>query len=332
MHELLRSTAHEMVRHPRGILAADESTKTMTARLEAVGVASTPESRLAWRETIVRTPKLSDHVAGVILYDETLRARASDDRLFADVVHACGLLPGIKVDIGTTPLPGSPAEFVTEGLDGLGARIAEYVTLGARFAKWRAVLRISERSPSPMAIRANVSALARYARLCQEGGLVPIVEPEVLLEGSHSLEAALAVDARVLAALFDELRAYEVDLGAMVLKPAMVTPGATGPHATPKEVAEATVACFLDVVPASVAGIALLSGGQSDDTATERLAAINAIDHRPWPITYSFGRALLDTPLRVLARSAGDQASIQAALLARVRECSAVLRPVPDRS
>jgi len=331
MHELLRSTAREMVRHPRGILAADESTKTMTARLEAVGLASTAESRLAWRETIVRAPRLSDHVAGVILYDETLRARASDGRPFGDLVEASGLLPGIKVDTGTTLLAGTHPELVTEGLDGLGARVVEYMALGARFAKWRAVFRIGERTPSPMAIRANVSALARYARLCQETGLVPIVEPEVLMEGSHTLETALAVDARVLAALFDELRAYDVDLGAMVLKPAMVTPGVGGPPATPKEVAEATLGCFLDHVPASVAGIALLSGGQSDETATERLAAINPLGHRPWPITYSFGRALLDTPVGVYARSGGDQASTQAALIARVRECSAALRPIPDR-
>jgi fructose-bisphosphate aldolase class I len=289
-------TAAELVRHGKGILAADESVSTMNARLAGAGVVPTAETRRAYREMLVTTPYLAEGVSGVILCDETFR-QGTGGRTFPEALAARGLLPGIKVDAGTRPLAGTPGERVTEGLDGLRDRLAEYVSLGARFAKWRAVFTAGDGSPTWQALRANTHALTRYAALCHEAGLVPIVEPEVLMDGGHSMDSCAAVTGAVLFSLFAELQDYEVALDAVVLKPNMVLPGArSGESAAPGKVAARTVEVFKSVVPEEVAGIAFLSGGQSPAAATANLAALQHVT-APWPLTFSFGRALVDPAL-----------------------------------
>jgi fructose-bisphosphate aldolase, class I len=289
-------TAAELVRRGKGILAADESVSTMSARLAGAGVVPTAETRRAYREMLVTTPYLAEGVSGVILCDETFRQRTGG-QTFPEALAGRGLLPGIKVDAGTRPLAGTPGERVTEGLDGLRGRLAEYVYLGARFAKWRAVFTAGDGSPSWQALRANTHALTRYAALCHEAGLVPVVEPEVLMDGAHSIESCAAVTGAVLFSLFAELQDYEVALDAVVLKPNMVLPGAlSGESAAPGKVAARTVEVFKSVVPDDVAGIAFLSGGQSPAAATANLAALRHVT-APWPLTFSFGRALVDPAL-----------------------------------
>ncbi len=310
----IRSVAAALVESPKGILAADESSPTLTKRFDALSIASTPETRLAWREMLFSTPNLSQWIAGVILYDETFRQRTSEGTLIPEFLAARGMMPGIKVDTGAKPLAGTRGELVTEGLDGLGPRLEAYRAEGARFAKWRAVLTIGEGRPSRQCVHANAHALARYASLCQEHGIVPIVEPEVLMEGDHSLERCAEVTRVVLDAVFAELREFNVDFRAMVLKPSMVVPGVLADPVGVDEVAAASVAVYRDAVPASVAGIALLSGGQSDATATAHLAAMNRIGSLPWPITFSFGRALQDEPMRVWRGDARNAEAAQAAL------------------
>jgi fructose-bisphosphate aldolase class I len=290
-------TAAELVRSGKGILAADESPSTMNARLAKAGVPDTAEHRRAYREMLVTTPYLAEGVSGVILCDETFRQTLAGGQTFPRALTGLGLLPGIKVDTGAHPLAGAVGEKVTEGLDGLRDRLAEYVRLGARFAKWRAVFVITDGTPSWRAVRANTHALTRYASLCQEAGLVPIVEPEVLMDGTHSVKRCAAVTAAVLLSLFAELHDFGIALDAIVLKPNMVLPGAAAKKGiAPAEVAAQTVETFRSVIPEHVAGLAFLSGGQSPDMATANLAALQRVK-APWPLTFSFGRALVDPAL-----------------------------------
>jgi fructose-bisphosphate aldolase class I len=322
----LQETAQAMVAEGRGILAADESNATMTKRLEAVGVESTPESRRAFRGLMFTAEGAADYISGVIMYDETFRQTTADGASFPELLTREGILPGIKVDTGAKPLAGFPGETVTEGLDGLRDRLREYAQLGGRFAKWRAVIRIESGLPSRACIEANAHALARYAALCQEAGIVPIVEPEVLMEGEHTIDRSEEVTATVLGAVFDRLAEQRVLLEGIVLKPNMLLSGYDCPEqAGIEEVAERTLACFRRVVPAAVPGIAFLSGGQSDDRAAAHLSAMNAIGGVPWELTFSYGRALVGAPLKVWAGDESRVTAAQAAFLHRAR-CNAAAR------
>jgi fructose-bisphosphate aldolase class I len=322
----LQATARAMVADGKGILAADESTKTMTKRLEAVGAESTADSRLRFRELLVTTASAAEHISGVILYDETLRQLSSDGEPFAAMLTSRGMIPGIKVDTGCKPLAGAPGETVTEGLDGLRERLAAYNTAGARFAKWRAVITIGDGIPSSYCIATNAHALGRYAALCQEAGIVPIVEPEVLMDGTHSIAVSERVTADVLRAVFAELLDQRVELEGIVLKPNMVLAGYSCPHqASVEEVAERTVALLRRVVPAAVPGIAFLSGGQSDELASAHLSAMNALGAAPWELSFSYGRALQATPLRIWAGEECNAAAAQAAFAHRAR-CNGAAR------
>jgi fructose-bisphosphate aldolase class I len=322
----LEETAQAMVAEGRGILAADESNATMTKRLEAVGVESTPESRRAFRSLLLTAEGAADYISGVIMYDETFRQTAAGGTPFPDCLTGQGILPGIKVDTGAKPLAGFRRETVTEGLDGLRDRLREYGELGGRFAKWRAVIRIESDLPTTACIEANARALARYAGLCQEAGIVPIVEPEVLMDGDHTIDRSEEVTAAVLRAVFDRLREQRVLLEGIVLKPNMLLSGYDCPEqAGIEEVAERTLACFRRVVPAAVPGIAFLSGGQSDDRAAAHLSAMNAIGGVPWELTFSYGRALVGAPLRVWAGDDSKVGEAQAAFLHRAR-CNAAAR------
>lgn len=318
-------TAAAMVGDRKGILAADESIGTMSKRLEAAGVAPTAENRRAYRELLATTPGLAGAISGVILCDETFGQRLADGRDFPTALTDLGILPGIKVDIGAKPLAGAPGETVTEGLDGLRERLERYAAGGARFAKWRAVLTIGDDLPSAWAIRAGAHALARYAALCQEAGIAPIVEPEVLMDGAHSIGRCAEVTAAVLWEVVDELQASSVRLDGIVLKPNMVLPGKdSGERATPEAVADATVSTLRAVVPEDVAGIAFLSGSQGAAAATANLAAMRAYDV-PWPLTFSFGRALVDPALAAWHGDPSQVAAGQRALADRVAANHAVL-------
>ncbi|MFJ8917804.1 class I fructose-bisphosphate aldolase [Amycolatopsis sp. NPDC102389] len=314
----LNKIARTMVSGRRGILAADESIGTMSARLEKVGVEATAENRRVYRELIVTTPRLSESVSGIILADETFHQKVTDGRTFPQFLDDIGILTGIKVDTGAKPLAGSPSEKITEGLDGLRERVTDYVRLGATFAKWRAVITIGEDEPSARAVRANVHALARYAGLCQEGGLVPIVEPEVLMDGDHSLERCRQVTTSVLESLFEELDLMRVQLDGIVLKPNMVVAGTGSPkQPTVAEVAQATVETLRETVPSSVPGIAFLSGGQSPEVATQHLGAMQKLDPLPWELTYSFGRALVGPALEAWRGDEANRVAAQNALSER---------------
>lgn len=282
-----------MVSKGRGILAADESTATIQKRFDVIKVENIEEHRRAYRELLFTTPGFEKYISGVILFDETLRQKTHDGTPFAALLKSKGVVPGIKVDKGTKPLAGCPGETTTEGLDGLRERLEEYYALGARFAKWRAVIAIDEKLPSDRAIHVNAFLLASYAALCQERGIVPIVEPEVLMDGDHDIERCYEVTARVLKAVFEELRAQGVLLEGIILKPNMVIDGEKcKKKATPQRVAELTVKVLKEHVPASVPGIAFLSGGQSEEDATLHLSLMNALGPLPWPLTFSYGRAL----------------------------------------
>ena len=297
--QALETTARAMVAPGKGILAADESTGTMTKRLEAVGVESSGAARRRFRELLFTTPDGEQHISGVILYDETLRKHASDGTPFAELLAGRGMIPGIKVDTGAKPLAGAADETVTEGLDGLRERLAEYRELGARFAKWRAVIAIGHGRPSRYAISANAHALGRYAALCQEAAVVPIVEPEVLMDGDHTIERSEEVTQTTLQAVFGALLDQRVLLEGIVLKPNMVLSGYSCPRqASVHEVAERTLAVLRRVVPAAVPGIAFLSGGQSDAMASTHLNALNTIGDVPWELSFSYGRALQAAPLQ----------------------------------
>ena len=325
MNEELHATAQAMVSRPRGILAADESIGTMSSRLEKAGVDVTEENRRAYRELLVTTPDLHKGISGVILSDETFNQKLSDGNTFPLAMHALGILPGIKVDTGAKPLALTPGEKITEGLDGLRERLADYVSRGARFAKWRAVITIGDGKPSVRALRANAHALARYAALCQEAVVVPIVEPEVLMDGDHTIDRCAEVTAATLKMVFFELEDAGVDLAGTVLKPNMVVPGSTsGQQASPEEVAEKTVATLQAVVPETLAGVAFLSGGQSPEVATANLAAMQQ-HATPWPLTFSFGRALVDPALKAWHGDPALVADGQQALADRVGPNSAAV-------
>jgi fructose-bisphosphate aldolase class I len=318
----LIKTAKAMVAPGKGILAADESSGTIKKRFDAIGVESTESNRRDYREMMFRaTNAMKNNISGVILYDETIRQNAKDGTPLAKLITDAGSIPGIKVDKGTKPLPCCPGEVITEGLDGLGERLIEYAKLGARFAKWRAVIDIAPGTPpipTHTCVHTNAHALARYAAICQEHDIVPIVEPEVLMDGAHDIETCARVTEWVLKATFQELFYQRVMLEGMVLKPNMVISGKKGTNrANAEKVAEETVRILKECVPPAVAGIAFLSGGQSDEEATLHLNLINQMGPLPWPVTFSYGRALQHEPQKVWAGKAENVAAAQRAFAHR---------------
>ena len=317
----LVANANALVAPGKGILAADESSGTIKKRFASIGAESTEDNRRSYRELLFTTPGAGDFISGVILFDETIRQSAADGASFVDVLTGQGIIPGIKVDTGAKPLAGSPGETVTEGLDGLRERLDEYYALGARFTKWRAVIRIDSHSPSRHCIHANAEALARFAALSQEAGLVPIVEPEVLMDGDHSIERCARVTEAVQHVVFRALRLHRVALEGMLLKPNMVLPGKDhDPQASVEAVAKATLRVFRRTVPAAVPGIVFLSGGQSDEQATAHLSAMNALsDSPPWQLSFSYGRALQAAPLKAWAGKAENADAARQALYHRAR-------------
>ena len=316
----LSSTAQAMVAGHRGLLAADESTSTIAKRFNTIKLESTEENRRIYRELLFTAANVADHISGVILYDETLRQKTQDGVPFAEYLARNKMIPGIKVDMGAKPLAGFPGETITEGLDGLRERLAEYYKLGARFAKWRAVIDIGSGIPSAYAITANAEALARYAALCQEASIVPIVEPEVLMDGAHSLARCEEVTNVVLDSVFSHLFAARVHLEGMILKPNMVIAGKKcAQQASPEEVAEATLRTLRRQVPSAVPGIAFLSGGQSPTAATLHLSLMNAAGKLPWALTFSYGRALQETALGAWGGKPADFAAGQKAFAVRAK-------------
>ncbi|MEP2774758.1 MAG: class I fructose-bisphosphate aldolase [Luteolibacter sp.] len=316
----LIDTATALMADDKGLLAMDESNPTCNKRFAKLGIPQTAEARRAYRELIVTAPKLSESISGAILYDETVRQHVEDGTSFIKALAGAGIIPGIKVDAGAKDLPAHPGEKITEGLDGLRERLAEYADMGLRFAKWRAVIAIGEGIPSRGCIEANAQALARYAALCQEAGLVPIVEPEVLMDGAHTLEQCAKVTEEVLHIVFDRLHSQRVMLEGMLLKPNMVLPGLTCPEqASVEEVADATVQCLLRTVPAAVAGVAFLSGGQSAELASARLNAMHVRfgSRLPWALTYSFSRAIQQPALEIWRGDAANVRAAQQALIHR---------------
>jgi fructose-bisphosphate aldolase class I len=317
----LIKTAQAMVAKGKGILAADESTGTIKKRFDSIGVESTENSRRDYREMLFRTAQaMKNYISGVILYDETVRQNAKDGTPLVQLIKEAGSLPGIKVDKGTKPLPFCPGEVITEGLDGLGERLDEYKKLGAVFAKWRAVIDIGPGIPSYTCINTSSHALARYAAICQEHDIVPIVEPEVLMDGGHDIDQCFNVTQWVLKTVFADLYYQRVMLEGMVLKPNMVISGQKAPkRASPDEVAEKTVRVLKECVPPAVAGIAFLSGGQSDEEATVHLNLINQLGSLPWPVTFSYGRALQHEPQKIWSGKSENVAAAQRAFAHRSR-------------
>jgi len=315
----IQDIAQAMVAKGKGILAADESTPTCTKRFESINVESTAENRNAYRDMLFTADGIENHISGVILFDETIRQSTVNGSIpFPEHLSTLGIIPGIKVDKGAKQLANSDDEKITEGLDGLRDRLKEYYELGARFAKWRAVITIGEDIPTAYCISANAHALARYAALCQEQGLVPIVEPEILMNGDHTIEESYQLTTETLYTVFYELAAQGVELEGMVLKPNMVLSGYDcSEQASVKEVAEMTVDCFFNTVPAAVPGIAFLSGGQSDELATAHLNAMNQIDGTPWNLTFSYGRALQAPALKAWSGRAENIPTAQEALMKR---------------
>src|ERR1700726_2944546 len=316
----LSTTARALVAKGRGILAADESSGTIKKRFDSIKLEATEENRRAYREMLFTAPGAQEYISGVIMYDETLRQKTKEGVPFPSYLAQHGMLPGIKVDLGAKPLAGFPGETITEGLDGLRERLAEYYKLGAKFAKWRAVIDIGSGIPTRYAIDANAEALARYAALCQEAGIVPIVEPEVLMDGAHLLERCEEVTNAVLDSVFSHLYAARVILEGMILKPNMVIPGKKSPdQATPERIAEATVRTLKRQVPAAVPGIAFLSGGQSPKDATLHLNLMNTLGPLPWGLTFSYGRALQEDALNAWEGKASGFAGGQQALAKRAQ-------------
>lgn len=317
----LAQTAAAMMQPGKGILAADESSGTIKKRFDAIGVESTADNRRDYRELLFRsTDAMKNHISGVILYDETIRQAAKDGTPLVKPIEQAGAVPGIKVDLGAKPLPFCPGETITEGLDGLRERLAEYSGLGARFAKWRAVIDIGEGIPSWTAIKANAHALGRYAALCQEQGVVPIVEPEVLMDGAHDIDRCASVTEFVLKTVFQELYEQRVALEGMVLKPNMVIAGRkSAKQASVDEVAEKTLMVLKLCVPSAVPGIAFLSGGQSDEEATAHLDAMNRIGGVPWRLTFSYGRALQAAPQKAWSGKLENVEAAQRAFTHRAR-------------
>jgi fructose-bisphosphate aldolase, class I len=299
----LADIARAMVAPGKGIIAIDESNATCKKRFDSVGVECTEENRRAYREMLLTVPKLNDYVSGAILFDETLRQKTKDGVPFAKVMMDNGIIPGIKVDKGTVALAGFPGEVVTEGLDGLRDRLKEYAQLGAKFAKWRAVINIGEDMPSGTCIEANMHALARYAALCQEVGIVPMVEPEVIMDGDHDIDTCYEITEVCLRSLFGALYDQNVMLEGTILKASMVISGKDCPEqADVEEVAEMTLRCLKSTVPATLPGIVFLSGGQADEAATAHLNAMNKLGPKPWPLSFSYGRAMQAAALKIWAK------------------------------
>ena len=323
----LAQVARDLVAPVKGILAADESTSTIQRRFEAIGVENTEPNRRAYRELLFRTRGANEFISGVILYDETIRQKAADGTPLVKLLTDQGIAPGIKADIGAKPLAGAPGETVTEGLDGLRERFAEYRKLGAVFSKWRAVITIGEAIPSPYCIDANAHALARYAALSQEAGIVPIVEPEVLMDGTHSIDRCFDVTRNTYREVFRQLAVHRVQLEGMLLKASMVLSGKNAPNrADPDAVGRATVECFKESVPAAVPGIVFLSGGQSDDEATQNLDAINRYAVRvraPWELSFSYGRGLQAAPQKAWSGKSENVAAAQRAYYHRAKVTAA---------
>ena len=320
--ELLAETAQAMVAPGKGIIAIDESTGTIAKRFASVGIENTEENRRAYRELLLTTPKLNEHISGAILYDETIRQSTKDGVPFAKYMADHGMIPGIKVDKGAHPLAGCPGELVTEGLDGLRERLQEYYKLGARFAKWRAVINIGDNMPSGTCIESNAHALARYAALCQECGLVPMVEPEVIMDGDHDIETCYEVTEATLRALFGALYEQNVMLEGTILKASMVIAGkGCEEQASIEEVAEATVMCLKSTVPAILPGVVFLSGGQGDEDATAHLDAMNRLGNLPWPLSFSSGRAMQSAALQLWSKDlVGNFAKAQATVYALAKD------------
>ncbi|MBN3787903.1 class I fructose-bisphosphate aldolase [Burkholderia sp. Ac-20353] len=323
----LQATVQALVQDGKGLLAADESGPTIAKRFRTIGVESTDENRRAWRSLLLTTPGLGEFISGVILYEETLGQCADDGTPLPEIAARQHIVPGIKVDAGKIPLAHAPGDEITQGLDGLAKRLDGYREQGARFAKWRAVYNVSATLPSRLAIDANADVLARYAAICQEAGIVPIVEPEVLMDGDHSIERCAEVSDAVLHEVFDALHRYRVELAQMLLKPSMVVPGKA--HVTQPAsavVADATVRLLRGIVPAEVPGIFFLSGGQTPEEATANLDAMNRIAGRPWLLSFSYGRALQEPPLAAWKGQAANVLAAQAALLKRARLNGAACR------
>jgi fructose-bisphosphate aldolase, class I len=320
-NEDLAKIATTLTADGKGILAADETVATLTKRFDALGIRSTEQSRRTYREMLFTATGAAEFISGVIMHDETIRQKSSGGTPLVQVLSSQGIVPGIKVDTGAKPLAAAPGETITEGLDGLRDRLAEYHGMGARFAKWRAVIRIADALPSPACVSANAHALGRYAALCQEQRLVPIVEPEVLMDGSHSIERSEEVTGMVLHAVFQALLEQRVSMEAMLLKPSMVIAGTESPRpASVQQVATATLRCLRRHVPAAVPGIVFLSGGQSDRVATAHLDAINRLPGpKPWKISFSYGRALQDPALEAWHGRDENLTSAQQALAHRAR-------------
>jgi len=317
----LASIAQQIVANGKGVLAADESFPTIGKRFDAINVENTEANRQAYRQ-LMFTADAADYIGGVILFDETIRQSTDDGKPFPELLAEQGIVPGIKVDKGAKPLAGFAGETITEGLDGLRDRLAEYYDLGARFAKWRAVIDINvdEAIPSAYSIQANAAALARYAALCQEAGIVPIVEPEVLMDGDHCIEDCYDVTTAALDALFSELKDAEVELEGILLKPNMIVPGKKCPEqADVQRVAELTVRCLKSCVPATVPGVVFLSGGQSEQLATEHLDAMNKLGDLPWALSFSYGRALQQSALNTWRGEADNIPAAQAAYAHRAK-------------
>ncbi|WP_120498730.1 class I fructose-bisphosphate aldolase [Kiloniella sp. EL199] len=324
MTESLADIAQALVTSGKGILAADESTGTIKKRFDSIDVESTEDSRRDYRELLFRAKGGNDFISGVILYDETLRQNAADGTPLSKILQDQGIIPGIKVDLGAKPLAGHDIETITEGLDGLRDRLKEYAKLGAKFTKWRGVYKITDETPSFAAVNANAHALARYAALAQEAGLVPIVEPEILMDGDHDINVCQAISEEVLRSVFAELANQEVELEGILLKPNMVIAGQDCPEQNSvEEVAERTVATLLRCVPAAVPGIVFLSGGQSDELATSHLNAMNKISSNlPWKLSFSYGRALQAAPLKAWAGKKENAGAMQQAFLKRAEDNS----------
>jgi fructose-bisphosphate aldolase class I len=317
----LRATIARIVQPGKGIVAADESTPTITKRFKAVGIESTEETRRAYRTLLFTTKGIADFVAGFILYEETLNQKTDDGTALPDLLAKQGILPGIKVDKGTTALPNADGDLITQGLDGLGERLKEYKAKGARFAKWREVYGITDRNPTPLGIEANAEVLARYAAICQAEGIVPIVEPEVLIDGDHTLERCHEVSDAVLAAVFAALHRHRVLLEGMVLKPSMVLPGKEHPpKASPEVVARSTLEVLRRNVPSAVPTINFLSGGQSPEEATANLNAMNVMwPSAPWVLSFSYARALQDPPMKLWAGKSENASAAQRAFAQRLK-------------
>ncbi|MAZ57035.1 MAG: fructose-bisphosphate aldolase class I [Gammaproteobacteria bacterium] len=322
--ETLKTTAEQMMQKPKGLLAMDESSPTCAKRFSALNIPETEENRIRYRELIVTTPKLSEYISGAILFDETFHQKMSSGVLFRDYLKSIGILPGIKVDAGAKDFSNHPSEKITEGLDRLRERLVDYESQGAKFCKWRAVITIGDKIPSESCIRSNCNALARYASLCQENNLVPIVEPEVLINGDHSIEKCDEVTRETLRCLFDELKSIDIYFPGVILKPSMVISGDTNTHRADYEtVADMTVNCLKELCPKDLGGIAFLSGGQTNDEATTHLKIMNSGKYElPWRVTFSYARAIQQSALNVWSGKDENHEEAQSILGERAKLCS----------